>query len=137
MHCFYLLHLVKYMIKDVPSWAHLMILLVLWEIKKKNFMTLFYGWSLTTSRLEPLWGGSLLLLLQFNKFPKISGNHFVDLKRMNTISRYLFDKFDIDSIIDPPKTPSHLLQQIFFCNKVFSIFLHISLRLCKLCWFSS
>ena len=30
------------------------------SIKKKNFMAPFYGWGSTASRLEPLWGGSLL-----------------------------------------------------------------------------
>ena len=29
--------------------------------KKNNFMAPFYGWGSTTSRLEPLRGGSLLL----------------------------------------------------------------------------
>ena len=30
-------------------------------ILKKNFMAPFYGWGSTDPRLEPLWGGSLLL----------------------------------------------------------------------------
>ena len=34
----------------------------------KNFMAPFYGSGSTTSRLEPLWGGSLLFT---NKFPEI------------------------------------------------------------------
>ena len=46
---------------------------------KKNFMDLFYGWSSTASRLEPLQGGSLLFT---TKFPEIFGAHFTDLGRM-------------------------------------------------------
>ena len=38
--------------------------------KKKNFMAPFYGWGSTTSRLEPLRGGSLLFTA---KFPEIPG----------------------------------------------------------------
>ena len=37
---------------------------------KKNFMAPFYGWGSTASRLEPLWGGSLLFTI---KFPEIPG----------------------------------------------------------------
>ena len=32
---------------------------------KKNFMAPFYGWGSTASRLQPLWGGSLLFTIQF------------------------------------------------------------------------
>ena len=46
---------------------------------KKNFMTPFYGWGSTASRLEPLRGGSLLFT---TKFPDIPGTHFIDLGRM-------------------------------------------------------
>ena len=46
---------------------------------KKNFMAPFYGWGSTTSRLQPLRGGSLLFTIQF---PGISGTHFIDLGRM-------------------------------------------------------
>ena len=42
-------------------------------------MASFYGWGSTASRLEPLWGGSLLFT---TKFPEISGTHFVGLGRM-------------------------------------------------------
>ena len=49
------------------------------EWLKKNFITIFYGWSSTASRLEPLLGGSLLFT---TKFPKIPGTHFNDLGRM-------------------------------------------------------
>ena len=45
----------------------------------KNFMAPFYGWSSSTLRLEPLWGGSLLFT---TKFPEIPGTHFIDLGRM-------------------------------------------------------
>ena len=45
---------------------------------KKNFMTPFYGWGSTASRLEPLQGGSLLFT---TKFPE-TGTHFIDLRRM-------------------------------------------------------
>ena len=42
-------------------------------------MAPFYGWGSTASRLEPLWGGSLL----YNtKFPEIPGTHFINLRRM-------------------------------------------------------
>ena len=42
-------------------------------------MTSFYGQGLTASELEPLWGGSLLFT---TKFPKISGTHLIDLRRI-------------------------------------------------------
>ena len=42
-------------------------------------MVSFYGWGSTASRLEPLYGGSLLFT---TKFPKIPGTHFIDLKKM-------------------------------------------------------
>ena len=42
-------------------------------------MAPFYGWGSTASRLEPLWGGSLL----YNtKFPEIPGTHFINLGKM-------------------------------------------------------
>ena len=41
-------------------------------------MAPFYGWGSTTSRLEPLRGGSLLFTIEF---PEIPGTHFVDLGR--------------------------------------------------------
>ena len=49
------------------------------KAKEKNFMTPFYGWGSTASRLEPLRGGSLLFT---SKFPEIPGTHFIDLGRM-------------------------------------------------------
>ena len=49
---------------------------------KKNFMTPFYGWTSTASRLEPLQGGSLLFT---TKFPEIPGTHFIDLGRMKEL----------------------------------------------------
>ena len=42
-------------------------------------MAPFFGWGSTASRLEPLWGGSLLFT---TKFPEIPGTHFIDLGRM-------------------------------------------------------
>ena len=39
-------------------------------------MAPFYGWGSTASKLEPLWGGSLLFTTQF---PKIPGTNFIDL----------------------------------------------------------
>ena len=48
--------------------------------KKKNFMTHFYGWGSTGSRLEPLRGGTLFFT---SKFPEIPGTHFIDLRKMN------------------------------------------------------
>ena len=42
-------------------------------------MAPFYGLGSTASRLEPLWGGSLL----YNtKFPEIPDTHFIKLGRM-------------------------------------------------------
>ena len=49
------------------------------NVLKKNFMTTFYGWSLTASRLEPIRGSSLLFL---TKFPEIPGTHFINLGQM-------------------------------------------------------
>ena len=42
--------------------------------KKKNFTAPFYGWGSTTSRLEPLRGGSLLFT---TKSPEIPGIHLL------------------------------------------------------------
>ena len=47
--------------------------------KKHNFMTPFYGWGSTASRLQPLPEGFLIFT---TKFPGIHGNHFIDLGRM-------------------------------------------------------
>ena len=48
--------------------------------KRKNiFMTSFYGWGSTPSRLKRLRGGSLLFT---TKFPEIPGTHFINLRRM-------------------------------------------------------
>ena len=49
------------------------------EKKTKNFITPFYGWGSTASRLVPLRGGSLLFT---TNFPYIPGTHFIDLGRM-------------------------------------------------------
>ena len=49
--------------------------------KKKNFMSPFYGWGSSASRLEPLQGGSLLFT---SKFPEIPGTYFIDLRSMNS-----------------------------------------------------
>ena len=45
----------------------------------KNFMTPFYGWGSTASRLQPLREDSLLFTIQF---PEIPGTHFINLGRM-------------------------------------------------------
>ena len=42
-------------------------------------MAPFYGCGSTASRLEPLWGGSVLFT---TKFPEIPVTHFIDLGRM-------------------------------------------------------
>ena len=42
-----------------------------------------YGWGSTSSRLEPLRGGTLLFT---TKFPEIPGTHFIDLGRMKAES---------------------------------------------------
>ena len=46
---------------------------------KKNFKAPFYGWGSIASKLEPLWGGSLLFT---TKLPEIPGTHFINLGRM-------------------------------------------------------
>ena len=51
-------------------------------LKKKDFMALFHGWGSTASRLEPLWGGSLLFII---KFPKIAGTYFLSPSEGQTI----------------------------------------------------
>ena len=40
--------------------------------EKKDFVVLLHGWDSTASRLEPLWGGSLIFPI---KFPEIAGTH--------------------------------------------------------------
>ena len=47
-------------------------------------MVPFYGWCSTDSRLEPLQGGTLLLI---TKFPEISGTHFIDIGKIKAVSR--------------------------------------------------
>ena len=47
--------------------------------KEINFMSSFYGWGSTASRLDLLRGGSLL---STTKFPEIPGTHFMDLERI-------------------------------------------------------
>ena len=47
-----------------------------YPVKKKHFMAPFCGWGSTASRLEPLWGSSLLFATKFSEIP---GTHFVDL----------------------------------------------------------
>ena len=42
-------------------------------------MAPFYGWGSTTSRLQPLQGGSLLFTIQF---PEIPATHFINHGRM-------------------------------------------------------
>ena len=42
-------------------------------------MAPFYGRGSTASRLEPLWGGSLLFT---TKFPEIPGTDFINIGRM-------------------------------------------------------
>ena len=42
--------------------------------KKTNFLASFYVWDSTTSRLEPLQGGSLLFT---TKFPQSPGTNFI------------------------------------------------------------
>ena len=48
-------------------------------IFKKYFMASFYGWGSTASRLEPIWGGNLLFP---NKFPKVPGTQFINVRRI-------------------------------------------------------
>ena len=36
---------------------------------KKTLWPLFYGWGSTASRLQPLWGSSLLFTIQFAEIP--------------------------------------------------------------------
>ena len=42
-------------------------------------MSPFYRWGSTTSRPEPIQGGSLFFT---TKFPEIPGTHFIDLGRI-------------------------------------------------------
>ena len=42
-------------------------------------MAPFYGWGSTTSRIEPLLGGTVLFT---TKLPEIPGTHCIDLGRM-------------------------------------------------------
>ena len=67
--------------KTILAAIHLLFKIVInLKIKNfKNFMAPFYGWGSTTSRLEPLRGGSLLFT---TKSPEIPGTHFIDLGRM-------------------------------------------------------
>ena len=44
-------------------------------------MAPFSGWRSTTSRLDPFRGDSLLFT---TKFPEISGNDFIDLRKMKS-----------------------------------------------------
>ena len=48
-------------------------------ILKKNSMVPSYGWGSTTSRPQPLRGGSLLFI---TKFPEIPGTRLIDLGKM-------------------------------------------------------
>ena len=41
---------------------------------KKNFIAPFYGWGSTASRLQPLWGGSLLFTTKFPEIPADSND---------------------------------------------------------------
>ena len=50
-----------------------------WTNFKKNFISPFYGWGSTASRLQPLRRGSLLFTIQFLEIP---GTHFIDLGTM-------------------------------------------------------
>ena len=45
-----------------------------------KYMVPFYGWGSTALSLEPLRGGSLILLT--TKLPEIHGTHFINLGRM-------------------------------------------------------
>ena len=47
-------------------------------------MATFYGWGSTTSRLEPLRGGSLLFTTKSTEIP---GTHCIDLGRMKRLRR--------------------------------------------------
>ena len=42
-------------------------------------MAPFYGWGSTASRLEPIWGSNLLFP---NKFPKVPGTQFINVRRI-------------------------------------------------------
>ena len=47
-------------------------------------MAPFYGWGSTSSRLEPLRGGSLLYTTKLTEIP---GTHFIDLRIYERLSR--------------------------------------------------
>ena len=46
---------------------------------KKNVKAPFYRWGSIASKLEPLWGGSLLFTTKLQEIP---GTHFINLRRM-------------------------------------------------------
>ena len=50
---------------------------------KKHFITPFYEWGSTASRLESLRGGSLLFTTKFTDIP---GTHFTNLGRMEGLA---------------------------------------------------
>ena len=56
-------------------------------------MAPFYGWDSTTSRLEPLWGGSLLFT---TKFPEIPGTYLSTL-----------EGWKAESTLEPPSGFEH------------------------------
>ena len=55
-------------------------------------MAPFYGWGSTTSRLEPLQGGSLLFTTKFSE----TGTHFINFGRMK-----------VESTLEPPTGFEH------------------------------
>ena len=46
---------------------------------KKTVKAPFYRWGSIASKLEPLWGGSLLFTTKLQEIP---GTHFINLRRM-------------------------------------------------------
>ena len=101
-----------------------------WEIDvtvyiicKKNFMTPFYGWGSTDSRLEALWGGKLLLA---TKFPEIPGPHFNDLGRMkgwSTLSHAVILNTGL-----PGRDPLHAI--LLFYNIYINVYTQFTVKVC-------
>ena len=79
-------------------------------------MAPFYGWGSTASRLEPLWGGSLLFT---TNLPEILGTHFINRQRMK-------GWVDLGATYDASKStwiPFLSTSDIFFSSQVIVIFL--------------
>ena len=85
--------------------------LYFWDIKKKKLYGPFYGWGSTTSRLQPLWGGSLiftilLTIYDVSLWEKKFQQKYIQLIYAEQISLYNF------IILREKKSPT----QMFSCG---------------------